>query len=226
MPNPNRITYQNIAIFAASKPKTTWINKAHIMHYEDKKQLLDDLNIRKEEAFSFVFHRYYSRLCLFASQFINASGEAEDIVDEAFMKIWRGQRSFESIDHFKSSLYQTTRHIGLNKRTSNLRRSIRTDYYISSQEQSQQSQLQQIVYAEAMGELYHAIQSLPPKAQKIIRATYLEGRSNEEVATEMQISIQTVKNQKLRALTLLRARLKRDTFNLLLLGAFIVKNFQ
>ncbi|WP_146113658.1 RNA polymerase sigma factor [Sphingobacterium gobiense] len=196
------------------------------MHYQDKKQLLDDLNIRKEEAFSFVFHRYYSRLCLFASQFIDKSGEAEDIVDEAFMKIWRGQRSFESIDHFKSSLYQTTRHIGLNKRTSDLRRIVRADHYVSSQEQTQQSQLQQIVYAEAMGELYHAIQSLPPKAQQIIRATYLEGKSNEEVATAMQISIQTVKNQKLRALSLLRARLSRDTFNLLILGAFIAKNFQ
>ncbi|MBD1426988.1 RNA polymerase sigma factor [Sphingobacterium arenae] len=196
------------------------------MHYEDKKQLLDDLNIRKEEAFSFVFHRYYSRLCLFASQFTDDPGESEDIVDEAFMKIWQGNRSFASFDHFKSSLYQSTRHIALNKRTSNLRRSIRTDHYVSSQEQTQQSQLQQIVYAEAMGELYHAIRSLPPKAQKIISATYLEGKSNEEVAIEMQISIQTVKNQKLRALTLLRARLRRDTFNLLLLGAFIVKNFQ
>lgn len=206
-------------------PKTIWINNTHVMHYQDNKQLLDDLNIRKEEAFSFVFHRYYSRLCLFASQFINESGEAEDVVDEAFMKIWQGNRSFASIDHFKSSLYQTTRHIGLNKRTSDLRRSIRTDHYVSSQEQTEQSQLQQIVYAEAMGELYHAIQSLPPKAQKIIRATYLEGRSNEEVATEMQISIQTVKNQKLRALTLLRTRLRRDTFDLLVLGALILKNF-
>ncbi len=195
------------------------------MQYEDQQQLLDDLNNRKEEAFSFVFHRYYSRLCLFAAQFVRETGEAEDIVDESFMKIWRGKRDFENIDHFKSSLYQTTRHVGLNNQTANLRRNVRTDYYVSSQEQIEENHLQQIVYAEAMGELYLAIQSLPPKAQKIIKATYLEGKSNGEVALEMQISIQTVKNQKLRALSLLRSRLNRETFDLLLLGAFIIKNF-
>jgi RNA polymerase sigma-70 factor (family 1) len=195
------------------------------MDYTDETRLLDDLNNRNEAAFSFVFHRYYNRLCLFASQFVTETREAEDIVDEAFIKIWHGQRSFENMLHFKSSIYQTTRHVGLNKQTSNQRRSARTDIYTSWQTQVEESQLQQMVYAEAMGELYEAIQSLPPKAQQIIKATYLEGKSNEEVAAEMQISIQTVKNQKLRALTLLRHRLKKDTFYLLVLGGLFLKNF-
>lgn len=195
------------------------------MNYADNMQLLDDLNNGKEEAFSFVFHQYYPRLCLFASQFVTETREAEDIVDEAFIKIWGGKRSFENMLHFKNSLYQITRRLGLNRQTSNRRRVMRTDHYLASQEQIQESQLQQIVYAEAMGELYQAIQSLPPKAQHIIKATYLDGKSNQEVATAMKISVQTVKNQKLRALALLRDRLKKDTFHLLILGAFTMKFF-
>ncbi|MBE8721268.1 RNA polymerase sigma factor [Sphingobacterium pedocola] len=196
------------------------------MKYTSEMLLLYDLKNGKEKAFEYIFHRYYNRLCVFASNFVDETKEAEDIAEEAFVNIWNSKRDFQSILHLKSSLYQTTRRIGLNKQTARHRRMIRTDNYLANQEQFQESQLQHIVYAEAMGELYEAIKNLPPKAQQIIKATYLEGKSNQEVADEMGINLQTVKNQKLRALTILRNRLNKDSFNLLISGVFIIEKFQ
>jgi len=196
------------------------------MKYTSELHLLEDLNIGKEKAFEFVFHRYYSRICLFAGQFVEETREAEDIAEEAFVNMWNSKRDFENLLHLKSSLYQTARRIGLNKQTARQRRAVRTDNYLADQEQFQESQLQHIVYAEAMGELYTAIQNLPPKAQQIIKSTYLEGKSNQEVADEMGINIQTVKNQKIRALAILRSKINKDSFILLIAGVFIVEKFQ
>lgn len=196
------------------------------MKYTSEMLLLYDLKNGKEKAFEYIFHRYYNRLCVFSSNFVDETKEAEDIAEEAFVNIWNSKRDFQSILHLKSSLYQTARRIGLNKQTARHRRAVRTDNYLANQEQVQESQLQHIVYAEAMGELYEAIQKLPPKAQQIIKATYLEGKSNQEVADEMGINLQTVKNQKLRALTILRNRLNKDSFNLLISGVFIIEKFQ
>ena len=73
-----------------------------------------------------------------------------------------------------------------------------------SEAQVQEPHLDEIVRAEVMGELHHAVDKLPERARQIITETYLNGKTNQEVADEMGLSLQTVKNQKLRALSLLR----------------------
>ncbi|WP_437920308.1 RNA polymerase sigma factor [Sphingobacterium sp. LRF_L2] len=191
------------------------------MKYTSENFLLDDFRSGKEPAFAHIFHRYYNRICLFASSFVDETKEAEDLAEESFLKLWQGKRDFETLDHLKAALYQTTRRLGINYQTARLRRTQRIAKYAAEQEQVEESQLQQIVYVEAMAELHQALSKLPPKAQQIIRATYLDGKSNQEVADEMNLQLQTVKNQKLRALALLRKELGRESFHFLLAGLFL-----
>ncbi|WP_313153584.1 RNA polymerase sigma factor [Sphingobacterium multivorum] len=186
------------------------------MNYTSEKELLEDFLNGEEQACAHVYNRYFSRICLYASSFVNESKEAEDIAEEGFLRLWQSRRRFESLSHLKAALYQATRHVGINHQTARQRRLNRVDSYVAQQEQNQKSYLHEIVYTEAMAELYEAIQKLPPKAREIIQLSYLEGNSNQEIADLLQLNIQTVKNQKLRALGLLRQHLKRDSFNYLL----------
>lgn len=186
------------------------------MNYTSEKELLENFLKGEEQACTYVYNRYFSRICLYASSFVDETKEAEDIAEEGFIRLWQGKRNFESLAHLKAALYQTTRRVGLNHQTARQRRLNRVDMYAAQQDQDQNSHLQEIIYAEAMAELYEAIQKLPPKAREIIQLTYLQGNSNQEVADLLHISIQTVKNQKMRALSLLRQHLNRDSFNYLL----------
>jgi len=186
------------------------------MNYTSEKELLEDFLNGEEQACAHVYNRYFSRICLYASSFVYESKEAEDIAEEGFLRLWQSRRRFESLSHLKAALYQATRHVGINHQTARQRRLNRVDSYVAQQEQNQKSYLHEIVYTEAMAELYEAIQKLPPKAREIIQLSYLEGNSNQEIADLLQLNIQTVKNQKLRALGLLRQHLKRDSFNYLL----------
>lgn len=183
------------------------------MNYTSERELLEDFLKGEEQACAQVYNRYFGRICLYASSFVDETKEAEDIAEEGFIRLWQGKRKFESLAHLKAALYQTTRRVGLNHQIARQRRLTRVDTYATQQSQNQSSHLQEIVYAEAMAELYDAVQKLPPKAREIIQLTYLEGNSNQEVADILNINIQTVKNQKMRALGLLRQYLTRDSFN-------------
>jgi len=186
------------------------------MNYTSEKELLEAFLKGEEQACAHVYNRYFSRICLYASSFVDESREAQDIAEEGFIRLWESGRRYESLSHLKAALYQATRHIGINHQTARSRRLNRVDSYMAQQEQHQKSYLHEIVYTEAMAELYEAIQKLPLKAREIIQLSYLEGNSNQQIADLLQLSIQTVKNQKLRALGLLRQHLKRDSFNYLL----------
>lgn len=95
----------------------------------------------------------------------------------------------------KNSLYQSTRQVALSQLTSLERSTKREEQYYTNQQQFEDSPLHHIIHAELMGELYEALQQLPEQAKKVIILTYLEGKSNQEAADEMQISLQTVKNR-------------------------------
>ncbi len=90
--------------------------------------------------------------------------------------------------------------------------------YADQQKGKQDDHLLEITRVEALNELYTAVESLPKKARQIILETYINGKSNQEVANELGISLQTVKNQKLRALSLLRERISREGFFMLVTG--------
>lgn|SRR5690606_21510614 len=174
-------------------------------------------------AFEYIFHKYYARLCLYASNICNSKILAEDIAKEAFMKIWKGEKIFKSLDHLKNSLYQSTRQLALNKLLS-LKRSLkREEDYYSDLPQHEESPLHRIIHAEVMGELYDAINKLPDQAKKVIILSYLEGKSNQEIADALQINLQTVKNYKLRAIKHLRSSLKPESFIIFISALYLIE---
>lgn len=191
--------------------------------FANETYLLERFALSDEMAFEYIFHKYYARLCLYASNICNSKILAEDIAKEAFMKIWKGEKIFKSLDHLKNSLYQSTRQLALNKLLS-LKRSLkREEDYYSDLPQHEESPLHRIIHAEVMGELYDAINKLPDKAKKVIILSYLEGKSNQEIADELQINLQTVKNYKLRAIKHLRSSLKPESFIIFISALYLIE---
>ena len=61
-----------------------------------------------------------------------------------------------------------------------------------------------------------AIEQLPEGCKTVLKLAYFEGLKNDEIATELGVSINTVKTQRQRALNLLRLRLPKGAYLLLL----------
>ena len=164
------------------------------------------LNAGKEEAFGYIYKRYYQSLCLFASRMVSDE-DAEDMVDEAFIAVWKKRVQFRDENHLKSFLYLSVRNACLNILKTGERAGERQHQFITDRGDSEECYLFHLLEAEVLRELNEAVESLPPQCRKIIHLTYLEGKANPEVAEELNISVHTVKNQKRRGLDLLREKL-------------------
>jgi RNA polymerase sigma-70 factor (ECF subfamily) len=59
----------------------------------------------EEQAFELLFRKYNVRLCGFANKFIINRQESEEIVQEAFLKIWNNREEISLIKAFKAYLF-------------------------------------------------------------------------------------------------------------------------
>lgn len=192
----------------------------------DENNLLTQLEEGGALAFRTVFEQFYVQLCVFANRYVNDREASKDVVNDVFIKFWKAPKRFHHMDHVLANLYLITKHTALNYQQAVVRSMKRNFVYQTELGDEETFYLAEITRTEMLNELYEAISKLPAKAGQIIRQTYLEGKSNQEVADEMGISIQTLRNQKSRALAILRGRLNKDSFELLIAGAFAIHDFQ
>ena len=74
-------------------------------------------------------------------------------------------------------------------------------------EDGSESVLNAIIEEEVHREIIAAIEKLPQERRRIVQLS-MEGYSQEEIAEELQVSVNTVKTQKRKAYAFLRAELK------------------
>lgn len=94
------------------------------------------------------------------------------------------------------------------------------EVYLNRQDSSPVDDVQVInlmIRSEVLGEIYRALSTLPPQCQRISKMSFLDGMKNLEIAQELNISVNTVKTQKQRALQLLRLKINPELFLLLFL---------
>ncbi len=85
-----------------------------------------------------------------------------------------------------------------------------------SPEQDQETANEQIIRAEVLAHIYNAVELLPDQCRSIFKLNFIEGLKNDEIAEALGLSIQTVKNQKVKALQLLRLKLQGKEYLLLI----------
>ncbi|MDQ6763267.1 MAG: RNA polymerase sigma-70 factor [Bacteroidota bacterium] len=162
----------------------------------------------EEKGFDFFYRKLFPSLYFFANRLVNDKCEAEDIVSNAFIKIWKRHTQFNDASSIRSYLYQI----------------VRNDCYKFHQQQGRVQEVhkqvkyltmvnvddnreEDIIRAEFYGELYNAINSLPSECRRIFRMLYIQGKTVKEISQELKLSPSTVKTQKARGLAVLRKKL-------------------
>lgn len=181
------------------------------------KDLTPYLNMVDSNSFEIIFRNFYPSLCFFAERFVCSHDDAEDIVEELFVKLWNKQLRFETEQHLKAYLYRSAKNACLDFIKLSERSGARNTVFADERGYSEEAYLNEIIRAEVIAEVFYAIESLSPQCSKIITMSYVDGKSNQEIADELNLSLQTVKNQKGRGLAQLKQKLPTDKFQLLLL---------
>ncbi|HJU89728.1 MAG TPA: RNA polymerase sigma-70 factor [Gemmatimonadaceae bacterium] len=158
------------------------------------------------ERFTRLYESRYARLLRFAYRYVRDRAAAEDVVHNAFVRLWdrRGDWSDESaIDGY---LYLAVRGEAIDR----LRRAKRERVLEADGERgAPPAVVDELLREELAGAIQRAIDGLPPRARQVLRMRWLEQRPNADVARLLGISVKTVEMHVTRALAALRGRLAR-----------------
>lgn len=147
-------------------------------------------------------YRYnYRPLCLYALHYMGNIEAAEDIVQECYMKLWEKLEESSHIDNRRAYLYMTVRNRCLDalKKKGIPTESLKPyDTYGIIDDDDAQAR------AQTEAKLWTAIDSLPPKCREVFILSKRDGMKYEEIAEELGLSVNTVRNQISKALKLLK----------------------
>ncbi len=164
------------------------------------------------KAFELLFREFYPSMCVVAMRFVADQDAAEDIAQEAFIKLWEKRTAYEDIPSLKTFLYVSVKNLCFN----HIRNKKDTIDYTSPEAQNKEAVFKDyLIEEEAYRIIEDAVNALPPQSQKIVKM-HLDGKQNKEIAETLNISVNSVKTLKYNALSSLKLSLK-DYFYLLIL---------
>jgi len=155
-----------------------------------------------EEDFKKTFGDYFDKLYRYAFTIVQDNGEAKDIVQSAFVKLWEKRHEVESA---KAYLYTSVYHFSLNAIRN---RKVREGHHQRlASSVSTDSSVDTAEVKEVRHRINQVIGKLPPKCKEVFYSSRFEGKKYAEIAEAMDISIKTVEAQMGKALKILRENL-------------------
>lgn len=160
------------------------------------------------KEFKEYFDNQYMSLCLFANKYIGDLELSKDIVQDVFIKIWEEKITFKNENGIKSFLYASVRNKCLDHLKSKSYKSTNklTDLDIQKLE-TEPYMLREVAVQETSKIIHDAIATLPKKCAEILLLS-IQDYNNQDIANELDISVNTVKAQKKIAYKKLKPLLK------------------
>ena len=166
----------------------------------------DDLRRGDHTALTFFFKKHHQSLCYLATKLIQDTAQAEDIVADCFIKLWNRREHFADAEKIKAFLFIACRNNCLNYLRDLQRKTAAQALYLHQLEVNSSEILYEVIDTEVISLLAREIEELPDKCREVFKLLYIKGKKTDEVARELQLNVQTVRNHKTRAIELLKAQ--------------------
>lgn len=143
-----------------------------------------------------LFDSTYPAMCLFAVKYVKDLDIAKDIVQDVFIKIWELKVVFQNENAVKSFLYTSIKNKSLDYLKSRYVKNTETFSMADiTLVEDDSFFMNEVIVAEVSYTIQNAIATLPPKCAEILKLS-IQNFKNEEIAEQLNISINTVKAQK------------------------------
>lgn len=153
-----------------------------------------------------LFRQHYRPLCLYALHYLDVADDAEDVVQECFISLWQNKP-----DNPKPWLYTSVRNRCIDRLRSRRAVDSVTDSF------PEELPFDEIVSrSEREARLWDAVEALPEQRRRCLIMAKRDNMSYSEIASELGLSENTVRNNISRALKTLRGAASKDLLFILL----------
>lgn len=180
--------------------------------------LIDKINAGDFQAFEALVNRYEGKVYRLAMRMLRNQQDAEDALQEAFLQVYRGLKSFEGRSNFSTWLFRLATNVCLMKirhRGTEPTGMVPLEDFLPQHEEGNQPSLQEwpekpeeiLLTKEAREKMMEALDQLPADYRAVFILRDIEGFSNAEAGEALGISVAAVKSRLHRARIALRGML-------------------
>ncbi len=167
------------------------------------------------EALEALIEHHQGRVIGTITKMLGDAGEAEDIGQQVFLRVWKAAKSYRPGAKFTTWLLTITRNLVFNEMRRRKRKPFQSleaaeesGMPIRGEEESA-SPASQVLQAELENAIQDAISALPEQQRMALVLRRYEDLAYEDIAAVMKISVSSVKSLLFRARTELRDRLAK-----------------
>lgn len=182
------------------------------MEYQER-ELIEGIQKKERKIFVYLFEQYHAPLFRFAETYVCCPGQAEDIVQEVFIKLW--ERPVLTVKKsLRSYLFLMTRNNCIDYLRSVQVEDKRLKKLMEAQILSDSIDL--IIDDKISATINNAVEELPEQCKRIYRMAIFDGLKYADIADELDVSVNAIKVQMFRAKKLLRHKLQNMYENLIM----------
>jgi|AntRauTorcE11897_2_1112592.scaffolds.fasta_scaffold00306_16 RNA polymerase sigma-70 factor (ECF subfamily) len=166
----------------------------------------EEIRNGSKDSYSDFFRSCYEHYVRFAYRYVKSKSQACDLVQDAFIKIWKKRDNLDPSKSLKSFTFTIIRNLCLNHVRDYKNRFETLDdsnhqpnALIIHQDQENDSYIE-----ETLNTIESLIKKLPERQQEAFELSRVDGLRHEEIAEVMNISARTVNNHIVSALKFLR----------------------
>ncbi|MEQ8471370.1 MAG: RNA polymerase sigma-70 factor [Marinoscillum sp.] len=180
---------------------------AFSINFGSDSELVTRLRDGDEIAFGKLYEKYASKIYNISRKMGLVHEDAEGVIQEVFLKIWRNRDNLDSSLSFNAYIIAIVRSIVL-KQSRKRARFLAFQHYAITYWPGDTNETEDYVIFSDLDELStKAIDELPAKQKQVFMMKNFEHLTNEEIAEKLKLSTRTVENQIYRATKSLKEKL-------------------
>jgi len=173
---------------------------------QDQEKLIEACAKHDRKAQKRLYDMYAAAMYTVCLRYSKSDLEAEDILQEAFIKIFRHIKDFRG----DSKLGYWIKRIVINTALNHQRSKLYMYPMVDVDDVQQQFDYENVISSYQFDELLEMIKSLPAGCQMVFNLYAIEGYNHKEIAKKLNISEGTSKSQYARAKQLLQEKLTKE----------------
>jgi RNA polymerase sigma-70 factor (ECF subfamily) len=164
-------------------------------------QLIARFQLGDVQAYDLLVRRYKDQLLNFVYRFVGNRTDAEDIVQETFLRVYKNKHMYKEIAKFSTWVYTIAGNLAKTELRRRKRHKIfsvsnfvneERDYDIPDREHSPEKKVDSTIQEDI---IQKAIEKLPAKFREVIILRDIQGFAYEEISQILDIPLGTVKSR-------------------------------